>query len=542
VIICSSCQKTSATGIRCGTCDLLFCPRCDAEHVCANLIKPLWLNQVAGIEGAFEAERQGHRAIIVRGPTGCGKGRMIVEMAKATAEAGMPAAAFVNRRILTSQLTKELDRHGVDHEILAAGHNVNDRFIGERIKVCSMQTIESRVFKRRTWNLPPGRRVFIDEAHLNANGTARTVIEHYLNGGATVFGFDATPVNLGGLYTAMVHAGTKAELRSYGALVPCDVFAPNEPDYEGVKMQTATGTDSRGAVKRIMQCICFGDVFGHWKELNPFAAPTLLWAPGVCESRWFTEEFEKRGVRAAHIDGTTEENEREDILEASRLSHIKVVCSCGVLREGADLPWIVHGILVQPCGAAETFDQLVGRLLRAHPGKTRATLQDHAGAAHRHGSPNEDRDYPLDCTSRTVAKAEKLARADGTKSQPITCPKCGGIRRFGLKCPFCQHEHKLGVRMVIFEDGHLERKVDYPPRRKRKAKTAQDVWNGVLFMAGASGKTFKQAGAIFAQKTGNWPPPNLLHMPAEREDWCRRVSDMLPWTNRRKKKEEASVS
>jgi hypothetical protein len=36
--------------------------------------------------------------------------------------------------------------------------------------------------------------------------------------------------------------------------------------------------------KRVMQTVVFGDVFQHWKRLNPDGKPTLLFAPGVAES------------------------------------------------------------------------------------------------------------------------------------------------------------------------------------------------------------------------------------------------------------------
>lgn len=531
-MICGTCNSTCDSGIRCDGCDVIQCPRCSNAHVCPSEIKPLWPHQVRGIEEAFRAERDGHRAIVITSPTGGGKSRMMVDMAKATSDEGLSCAVFTNRRLLTKQMTDQLDKHGVDHEVLAAGYNLNDEFAGERIKVCSVQTMGSRVFDRGQWNLPAAKRVFIDEAHSNKADIARKIIEHYRDQGATVFGFTATPVGLLGLYSHLVIAGTNSELRRCGALVPCEVFAPDEPDMRGVKMNPVGEYVQAQATKRIMECVCFGDVFSHWKRLNPFGFPTIVFAPGVGESVWFRDEFRKRGVTAEHIDGTTTDKDREDIIEGSKDGHVKVLSSCGVLREGVDLPWIVHGILVQPCAALSTYLQIVGRLLRACPGrKDRAILQDHAGAWHRHGSPNADRNWTLGDTDKSIAKRQARDRQSGKSREPIRCPQCAGLRWVGPKCPHCGHEHKLSVRAVRMVDGTLQRMVGNVTPVKRQQTDDEKAWMSCLFVAGSSGRTVRQARGMFYKKLGRWPQ-GVPHMPDE-SDWDRRVDEIFKWANRK---------
>src|SRR5262249_12851058 len=135
-------------------------------------------------------------------------------------------------------------------------------------------------------------------------------IRHFLDCGAIVHGYTATPTNLYEGFTELLVAATKAELRQMGVLVPCDVFAPSDPDIRGVRMDCLGEFIQAGAANRIMQCTVFGDFFESWERLNPCGLATLVWAPGVPESRWLVEQFRRRGVRAEHIDADTPEDER----------------------------------------------------------------------------------------------------------------------------------------------------------------------------------------------------------------------------------------
>lgn len=536
-MLCPTCQQRSDAGIRCEGCQILECPRCADQHRCPNNVKPLWPHQARGIKEGFQAARDGHRVACITIPTGGGKTRVMVEMAKSLADDGRSSAIFTNRRILTTQIAKALDEQVLDYEILASGYNADEMW-GQKIKLCSADTFEARVGGKADWHLPDVDDVFFDEAHSNKKPW---IIQHYRQRGKQVWLFTATPVGLVPTgCTKLIQAGTNSELRECGALVACDVFAPDEPDMQGVTITPVGEYVQAQMRKRIMQTIVFGDVFDHWRRLNPFAAPTLLFAPGIEESRWFCEQFEQRGVRAAHLDGSTSADERGEIFERSMDGHLPVISSCGVLREGADLPWIVHGILVQPCGALSTYLQIVGRLLRSCPGrKNRATLQDHAGAWHRHGSPNADRLWELGDTDVSIQKAVMRDRKDGKAKEPIRCPKCKGIRLFGLvgKCPHCGHEHTQSIREVRMLDGTLARQVGpvTPVKAKARVMDDQTAWTVCLRRAAHKKMTVQQAAIMFNRERGHWPNDVNPMPPKGHADWKRRVGAVYSWTLSRRK-------
>lgn len=521
--VCIQCQREVAAILWDGRCG-----RCFVEN---DTLPDLWPNQERAIAAWIEeAKRVPPEPTVVVGPTGSGKTRVMSEIAKLAREWRWPGVLFTNRRVLTAQAIGSLGSVGVDHGVMAAGY---ERQALAGFQVASMQTIDARALTSRKWTLPPAKVVLIDEAHSNAAAVGQHIIRHYQKAGAVITGFTATPVGLGGLYSKIIPAGTKKECREIGSLVPCKVFAPDEPDIKGIERKIVGETLSG---KPMWETTIFGNIFDHWLALNPSGKQTILWAPGIPESRYLVNEFRLRNVTAEHIDGETSEEDRERIFRDSREGRCTVISSCGVLREGVDLPWIVHGILCQACGGYSTYQQLVGRLLRAYPGKELAVLQDHAAAWWRHGSPNDDREWSLDDTDKEIAAARMLRFKNSEEQEPIRCPQCSGLRKQGPKCPHCGFEHVRSARMVRMTDGTLVKKVGAAVKKRRQVSDDERVWYACLFACAKSRqpRTVKQAAWLFQQKRGHDLPESTLHYPKHPSDWNLYVTTVYPWLERKK--------
>ncbi len=478
--------------------------------------------------------RQGWLRICVTSPTGCGKGRMIEDLSVLLVEMGARCVIFTDRKMLTRQTGERFAAAGIQFGYVSATLGMETY---HNVTVASLQTMRSRL-SREKMALPHADVLIIDEAHKTGFDW---IVDTYrkANPGIIVIGFTATPVGLKGKYDKLVTAGTKEEGRKFGALIPCKVIGMPEPDMRGVKMNKIGEYVHKGMVKRVMQCTVFADIFDQWEKAGS-DRPTLVWAPGVPESRSIVEEFRRRGITAEHIDGETEDDDRERIREGSKCGSVRIVSSFGVMREGVDWPWISYGILVQVCAAYETFAQLVGRILRSSPGKVDAILQDHSGTWWRHGSPNADRQWSLSDTNTKIQKerTEALSKsvADGGDSEPICCPQCHGLRMSGVQCPHCGYEHSKSVRMIRSEGGDLvamEGDV-FPKKKQRSAMNKR--WAATLFRAGSTGMTFAQAAAMHMRETGVWAPNNKECHPIRgplTDDWNKPVRDVYPGFNRR---------
>lgn len=522
---CPKCHNESSSGLRC-VCDALLCPQCYETHLCPP--QPAKPHQSRGVAEGFAAERAGKRSICITSPTGGGKRWMIANMATSDDKTSV---IFTNRKMITRQTQKEMIRFGAEHSMIAAGYPAT---LSERVQIASLQTVRRR---RGSVYLPRGDRVFIDEGH---SKSFHWLVPYYLEQGSTVFLFTATPVGLNKVCDHLVIAGTNSELREIGMLVPCYVYSPDQPSIKGVRKMKIGETYDQAYQKyfSIWQTEIFGNSFAEWKKGNPFARPTLVFAPGVPESRWIVSEFERRGVSAAHIDGETSDDEREDIEGRSRDGKVRVVSSCGVMREGADWGWIYCGIGLQAWVELSTYLQCSGRLLRAYPGKQDCLLIEHAGSFWRHGSPNENRDWQLGCTNISMEKKRFEAYRTGDLPEPIRCPKCNAERKYGPKCHACGHEHTRSVRMIRMSDGTLKKMTGTLTKKKRIVADDQQAWTKAIYASAYSNMTVRQAKGMFSKSMSRWPDASMNLKPWT-NDWLddsRRVRDVWPWLTKRKAK------
>jgi superfamily II DNA or RNA helicase len=112
-----------------------------------------------------------------------------------------------------------------------------------------------------------------------------------------------------------------------------------------------------------------------------------------------------------------------------------------VLTEGWDMPDIGCCILARPTKRIGLYLQMVGRVLRAAPGKEDAIILDHAGAVWRHGRPEDRIQWTLDpCSYADVP--EQRAREKNKSVGMCECPECSALRLAGQPCLACGWEPK----------------------------------------------------------------------------------------------------
>jgi superfamily II DNA or RNA helicase len=494
-----------------------------------------WPNQQRAYDGVLAAMNRGVKRLCVTSPTGSGKTRMFTDMIEWAVENNHPVALYTQRRMLYDQTCRVLDKARIRFGRRASGHKEN-LFLD--VQMCMTQTELGRVYKQESRKLHGAAIVLIDELHQHCGPTFSRIVDDHVANGAIVIGYTATPLDITG-YDELLVAGWMSECLKIGALVKPETYAPDEPDLRHIKNYVVGRelTQDENA-KSIMRPGVFARVLTAWKKHNPDGKPTLLFGPDVAGSLFFAQEFWKNGIPAAHIDGeqiwingefrTADEDGRKELARQSQSGEVKVVCNRFVLREGIDWPWIEVGCFATVFGALTSFLQSGGRLLRAHPGKTKCTILDHGGNWHRHGSLAVDRNWELGVTNQrvTAERAEKMR--EKKEQEPITCVQCGKVRMSGPTCPACNYTAHKKSRLVVQVDGTLKR-VDgevYKPRRQKMQPDTQQKWER-MYYRGRSQKwdaTFRQIEAMFFRENHYWPPKNLRLMPRDSGDWFRKAS------------------
>jgi len=149
-----------------------------------------------------------------------------------------------------------------------------------------------------------------------------------------------------------------------------------------------------------------------------------------------------------------------------RSGETTVLSNVGIATEGLDIPELEVAILARPTKSQCLHMQMLGRVLRPAPGKTRALILDHADCVRRRGlgRPDDERDFTLD-------RNAKFDRTDDPISK--TCPSCNASVHIGrILCPHCEFDfaktcqvcdvHELGVtrEKVRSLNRDLQRKYD----------------------------------------------------------------------------------
>lgn len=542
-MICSTCHTEQPTGLRC-ECGLLHCPACYREHVC-KADKPLWPHQQRGLAELEAAIAAGERSICVTSPTGGGKSRLVREFISRREKETKRILLLTHRKLLTHQWSSQvLPGADINFGIMAAGYAPA---LLRNVQVASVWTIASRVFKREIWELPPADYVIVDEIHGLTGPTMQEIRQRYVDTGSIFVGLTATVVGVGGMCKKLIVAGTNSELRACGALVPCHTYAPDEPDLHYIrKIKIGEDPSEETARKAIMVQGVYGRIYDNLRHLNPDLKPTIGFAPCVASSRFLCDEGNKRGIACAHIDATTPESEREDIIEQSREGTIKLIWNRYVCREGLDMPWLAHCIIATVFGQLSSYVQAPGRILRAYPGLDHVCIQDHGGNYHRpgFGSLNDNREWSLDDTDVSIARKVQKEREQGKASEPICCPVCHGIRRTGDTCPYCGHQHKKSVRCVIQSNGVLKKQVGLVTKHKKQRSETEKRAAGLFYAAANSGRmTVSQLDGVYYKKYGEPFPDGVIRyadgvvtLPGRNSlDWDRRVAAVFPGAVRRKK-------
>lgn len=528
-----------------------------------------WPHQTDAVAKTLAAFARGVRRVLVTSPTGGGKTTVAADLTRRFWDADKAVSILTQRKLMVEQLERAFRSHGLTPGIRAAGHA---RSFQARVQISSVQTEWSRVFKSGEWPMHPADLAIIDEAHLHDNEQGRAFCDRVLAGGGVILGLTATPVALAGMYDELIVAGTPSELHACGALVQAIHYGPDEPDlrkHKKLQQLLARGgkVPENEAAKLLGPKVpgLFGRVYGWFKKLNPEKRPTILFGPDVGGSLWFAEKFHENGIGSAHIDGQTAwmngkllggRESRDQVFEATRTGEVVVLCNRFVLREGIDLPHLSHAIFATVFGELSTYLQSGGRVLRAHPGKPHATVQDHGGNWHRFGSLNADRHWYLDGTEAMYAglRADQLRAklcpqcghptgGNGKlcyfcglpprDQEPCRCPGCGAIHRQlipGRKCSLCgfQFTGFVKSRPVFTVEGELVELAGdiFPPRKVQKRQDTLAKWVTCYFRAKKASQTFSQADALFALENYYHPPRDLPLMPREPADWYRRVKDV----------------
>ena len=455
---------------------------------------------LAGLD-AKRVWRGGVRGVVLCLPTGAGKTVTAYNLVAGALASGERVLWLAHVDVLLSQsvATAAAYGHG-DVGIIKAGWSNPDA----QLQIGSMQTLGRRL--RRIAAAWTPDLIVVDECHRALCATYGRILEAWP--GARVLGLTATPwrtdgKGLEGAFGSIVSPTSPDMLVRSGHLVP--------PSIAAVPLISTKGMHKRGGEFRAAEvdAACkpgLGDVAKHVvKALYSGWAPGLAFCGTVGHSVALRDELRRRGIRAEHVDASTDSSARDDLLGPGgglASGAVQVVCSVGVLDEGVDCPDVRLIALAAPTAASSRYLQRVGRGLRPAAGKVTCRVLDFGGHIDRFWHPLEDMRAHYSLSGAPDAGAVRESVADAVR----TCADCFAVFRRSAwpsgPCVACGVEpyvapvkvEETGAAMVERKRGDVVAWAD---------KNAH--WSGLVETCMARGYKAGWAMAQYKRRFGYWP-------------------------------------
>ena len=385
-------------------------------------LRPYQERDIAELRRRFA---EGARAVCYQAPTGSGKTVLFSGLVEGAAARGNKIAILGHRQEIVDQISDALTVLGVDHGLIVAGQPGIDA----PVQVASVATLVRRLDRVADTDL-----LVVDETHHAVASMWRRIIAAAPK--AKVLGVTATPERLDGkglcdVFDTLVIGPTVSELIDQVYLSRFATYAPAHlVDLRNVR--TRMGDYATDDLAEAMSSeLVIGGAVTEYARLCP-GRPAIAFCVDIKHSKLVAERFQAAGFRAAHVDGDTAKDVRRGLIAALGNGEIDVLCNCGLISEGLDVPGVVAVILLRPTKSLALHLQQIGRALRPAPGKDKALILDHAGNSFRFGPPDAPRQWSLN-------GEDKRERSSGLALQK-RCEQCGAVNLLrASECVECGH-------------------------------------------------------------------------------------------------------
>jgi len=251
-----------------------------------------------------------------------------------------------------------------------------------QVVVASVQTL-MREKRLSRWPRDHFNLVVVDESHHCLADSYQRVLAHF-DGHAKVLGVTATPdrgdkKSLGAYFEDIAYEVSLHELITQGYLarivvrtMPVEIDLASVRTLAGDYSEADLGDAIEPALREIVSAM--REAIGTRK--------TIVFLPLVRTSKRFVELCEEAGLRAAHIDGQSED--RAEILARFAAGEFQILSNSMLLTEGFDEPSVACVVCLRPTKVRALYAQIIGRGTRLHPGKENLLVLDFLWMTGRH--------------------------------------------------------------------------------------------------------------------------------------------------------------
>lgn len=349
--------------------------------------------QKEAVEKGLENFRQREKGLLIL-PCGAGKSLIIASIAK---ELEGNTIVFQPTKELLEQNVEKMRSYGYE-DIGIFSASAGEKTIGK----VTFATIGTIYNKPELWN--NFKNVIIDECHL-CNAKAGMYSEFIEKHCGSVLGLTATPFRMHAyrdfktgersvvakmltrtkpkIFTKISYITQIEELTKDGYWCPLDYIVNERYFPEKLKLNS-TGMDyDDKSLKMYHEKINITKIVEQ--AIRKDKKHILVFNRFVEEAEKLSELLSKNGINSAIVSAQTHTKDREDIINKFKTGEIQVVCNVGILTVGFDFPELDCIIVARPLRSALLYYQILGRCVRPHQQKEKATIVDICGNTRRFG-------------------------------------------------------------------------------------------------------------------------------------------------------------
>ena len=402
-----------------------------------------------------------HQSVMVQMPTGTGKTILLAEAIReefrinkfkinkfkiqnpsAVASGGVLVVA--HRRELIDQISRTLDKFGIEHGLIVSGKPVDET---KQVQVASIQTLTRRPLPTS----PKGEELFapsliiIDEAHHAQAKTYRKLWEQWPE--ARFLGLTATPCRMGGqsftdLFDTLLQSKSITDFIAEGWLSDFEYMSvrPDNIVLNRVRSLTKRGADGDYQTKEMALVLDCPESIAHLYECYASFArgkKGIVYAIDKAHARHISEYYCAQGVRCCWIEAKTPVKERQQLVEDYRRGMIDIIVNVDIFSEGFDCPEVEFIQLARPTLSLSKYLQQVGRGMRVSPGKPHVLILDNVGLYQTFGLPTVERDWEQLFLGKEAGKGSqeltRLVVVDEENDKELVNSEMVRIKKVGQK-------------------------------------------------------------------------------------------------------------
>lgn len=388
--------------------------------------------QIELIDG-IRASMHNHRSIVAQAPTGAGKSKIFIAIAKMAAQSGTTTLIVTEAKKIFRQIAKEYPSSEI-----AAHTRINYIRPGSTF-IAMAQTLARRNHLIEQFKSIGSKLLIInDEAHI---GTSTKLLQQFTD--AYMVGFTATPAwkwakHLSELYTDIVVGPQVSWLVENNFLCPYNHFARVAADIDSLKIKSGEFTEESQEIAFESDRV-YDSLANDLKSIRHNKC--MIFTASIHHCNKLTAAMKMRGFKCVSIHSQQHESINSYNQREFENDKNTICISVGTMTKGYDFPPIDLVVLMRATTSLPLYLQMVGRGSRLFPGKSSFTCLDYGGNIWRHGRWIDDRDW--------VALWQPGKKTIRDAVAPIkSCPVCEFVlQTMKMICPNCGHifEKKRGT-------------------------------------------------------------------------------------------------